>query len=497
MSKMSWWLALACCLCLLPRMAWAGTKSRENGTEDGVLTREATVREGLDAFNRGDYTVALPILENQAEQGDASAQDVLAYMYENGWGTRRDFSKAVYWYRKAAMQGAPPSETSLGRMYQSGSGVERNDSYAAWWYQKAAEHNYPGARDRLNNLLNAGVEVSLPPELANNGSKVTAAQPVTVRTVPATLSAATRQKRSVTTGSIQFQTGEEILRGADGCGRIALGGVDPKYRQGAIDAAKQSVWDGVCADGLALGPGRLIYLRDNGELIGYSDMWMLDGRPIGRTFTQMYGVKNVYAGSRRESIAWNGEGYSRSISSREPKEPWEDQESLSVTRTPQDASQYVNFALVSKCGALKKSDSNHNDEPCIQESRQSPTGNYGDGKTHHYCKPRKCLELWQKLAAPLVAAFDELERAHAAEVASAKQPAERLLGPLTAEYQSQKAEAERLAAEEQHRVAAEAQRKALLATARQQEVTAASQARKPVSSPNLDALIKRMKESAK
>jgi len=34
-------------------------------------------------------------------------QDVLAYMYENGWGTPVDYSRAVYWYRKAALRGAP------------------------------------------------------------------------------------------------------------------------------------------------------------------------------------------------------------------------------------------------------------------------------------------------------------------------------------------------------------------------------------------------------
>lgn len=133
----------------------------------------ATLQEGLDAFGRNDYATAFPILKIKAGQGDPTAQDVLAYMYENGWATPVDFSKAVYWYRKAAMQGAAPSETSLGRMYQAGWGVERNYSYAAWWYRKAAEHNYPGARERLNILLNAGVGISLPPEFANSGNGAT------------------------------------------------------------------------------------------------------------------------------------------------------------------------------------------------------------------------------------------------------------------------------------------------------------------------------------
>lgn len=129
-----------------------------------------TLEEGLNAFNSGSYTIAFPILKGKAEQGDPSAQDVLAYMYENGWGTDLDYDEAVYWYRKAAMQGALPSETSLGRMYQNGWGVDANYSHAAWWYQKAAEGNYPGARDRLNVLLKAGVEISTPPEMSDSGN---------------------------------------------------------------------------------------------------------------------------------------------------------------------------------------------------------------------------------------------------------------------------------------------------------------------------------------
>jgi TPR repeat protein len=40
-----------------------------------------------------------------ADQGHASAQDNLAYMYESGKGVPQDYEAAVKWYRKAADQG--------------------------------------------------------------------------------------------------------------------------------------------------------------------------------------------------------------------------------------------------------------------------------------------------------------------------------------------------------------------------------------------------------
>lgn len=133
-------------------------------SQGSAFANSPTLQDGLAAFERQDYSVAFPIIRRKALDGDQTAQDVFAYMFENGWGTPVDANRAVFWYRKAAMQGTPPSETSLGRMYEEGFGVEKNLSYAAWWFTRAADHNYPGARERLNNLLRAGVRPATPPE---------------------------------------------------------------------------------------------------------------------------------------------------------------------------------------------------------------------------------------------------------------------------------------------------------------------------------------------
>ncbi|MGA3098963.1 MAG: hypothetical protein ABSF25_21105 [Bryobacteraceae bacterium] len=53
-----------------------------------------------------------------AEQGDAEAQDTLAYAYYRGQGVPQDYAEAAKWYRKAAEQGEAVAQHSLGTLYR-------------------------------------------------------------------------------------------------------------------------------------------------------------------------------------------------------------------------------------------------------------------------------------------------------------------------------------------------------------------------------------------
>ncbi len=70
--------------------AWARTQ----GVEYGVL-----------AYEHGDYATALRVLRPLAEEGDASAQFHLGFLYRQGWGVPEDYTEAVRWLRKSANQG--------------------------------------------------------------------------------------------------------------------------------------------------------------------------------------------------------------------------------------------------------------------------------------------------------------------------------------------------------------------------------------------------------
>ena len=462
MSKMSWWLVLACCLCLLPRMTWAATGWSEYRTENGCVLYVSYANQYPPTYQwSGTCEAGKPISGpgklTQTSSGDCSI--FTGEMFEGYWIGRVNMEK-------------------LGTSCQ-GAVLRKKD------------FEFPAPSEVVARYKTAKARPTAATEPRPTATESPAAGNTAVM-----LSAASRQKRSITASTVQLQPGEDLLRGADGCGRIWVG--DPKFRKTVIDSAKSFTWDGACSDGLALGPGKLIQLGDKGQPVSISEMWMLHGRHIGRGTTVVYPMTH-YAGSRNEIIEWNGESYSRSLDSRSPTEPQAGKEWLSAAHRPQDVTRRVSFTMLATCLDPEKygKKKNYNGEPCIAEYRYPTAGDDQDGRVPHYCKPGKCVSLWEELVGPLVADFDEFERMHAAEIAAAKQSAELMLGPLTAEYQAQKTEAERLVAEEERRVAAETQRKAQIAAARQQEVTAANQARKPVSSPNLDALIKRVKESAK
>ncbi len=51
------------------------------------------------------------------QQGYASAQNNLGYMYDQGQGVPQDYEQAIDWYRKAAEQGYAEAQCNLGSMY--------------------------------------------------------------------------------------------------------------------------------------------------------------------------------------------------------------------------------------------------------------------------------------------------------------------------------------------------------------------------------------------
>ena len=76
------------------------------------------IEDGEAARDRKDYATALRLFRSLAEQGDATAQEHLGVMYENGLGVPEDYAEAVHWFRRAADQGLKTAQWFLGTMYQ-------------------------------------------------------------------------------------------------------------------------------------------------------------------------------------------------------------------------------------------------------------------------------------------------------------------------------------------------------------------------------------------
>jgi len=93
--------------------------------------------KAIDAYSSGNYQTAIELFLPSAEDGDATAQLYLGWIYE-GEGVLRDESRAFYWYRTLAEQGDEKGAYNLGRMHELGMGATRDLILAQMWYNVSA-----------------------------------------------------------------------------------------------------------------------------------------------------------------------------------------------------------------------------------------------------------------------------------------------------------------------------------------------------------------------
>jgi TPR repeat protein len=120
------------------------------------LSWSADFQKGLSAYNSGDYTTALREWKPLANQGNATAQNNLAAMYDNGQGVPQDYTTAVKWYTLAAKQGNADAQYNLGAMYSTGQGVGQDYRAAVKWYTFSAKQGDAGAQTNLGGLYANG-----------------------------------------------------------------------------------------------------------------------------------------------------------------------------------------------------------------------------------------------------------------------------------------------------------------------------------------------------
>jgi len=76
----------------------------------------------------------------------------LGYMYEQGRGVAKDYSRALRLYQAAANKRHPGAYTRMGFMHHHGMGVDQNIEKALQWYKQAIELGCPAAPKKLLNL---------------------------------------------------------------------------------------------------------------------------------------------------------------------------------------------------------------------------------------------------------------------------------------------------------------------------------------------------------
>ena len=130
------WLSLlhllCICLLLLAVAAFPAAPSL-------AAPADAAFRQGLSAYNSGDFARAMKIWLPLAEAEDAPAQAGIGFMYHRGMGVPVDNRKAAYWLRKAAEHGQPEGQLMLGSLYFYGAGVEKSYVKAYAWCDLAQD----------------------------------------------------------------------------------------------------------------------------------------------------------------------------------------------------------------------------------------------------------------------------------------------------------------------------------------------------------------------
>ena len=104
------------------------------------VAEAAPILKADAAVNRSDHVTAERRIILLAQRGNAHAQAMLGFMYENGYGVPQSYDVAVYWYLQAAEQGDPGGQYQLGLMYNKGFGVPQNLILAHTWLNLAAAH---------------------------------------------------------------------------------------------------------------------------------------------------------------------------------------------------------------------------------------------------------------------------------------------------------------------------------------------------------------------
>ena len=138
-------LAAAAALAFLPASAFA-----------------QSVRDGIAAWQKNDFSGAVAIWRPLATAGDADAAFNLAQAYRLGKGVPLSLSSAQSWYERAARTGHVDASTSLGiLLFQNG-----DRQKAMVWLRQAAEAGEPRALLLFGTALFNGDGVPVDPVLA-------------------------------------------------------------------------------------------------------------------------------------------------------------------------------------------------------------------------------------------------------------------------------------------------------------------------------------------
>jgi TPR repeat protein len=109
--------------------------------------------------NRAEDEATAKEVRKSAEAGNASAQNRLGLLYDEGLGVPQDYRQAKEWFEKAAKQGHVGAQVNLGTLYLQGAGAQQSAQMALFWFSRAAEQRDSLAFSKLGWMYAQGHEV--------------------------------------------------------------------------------------------------------------------------------------------------------------------------------------------------------------------------------------------------------------------------------------------------------------------------------------------------
>lgn len=109
--------------------------------------------ESKIALKLHDYNKALRLLGPQAVRDNADAQYHLALLYRTGKGTKQNYKKAFYWFKRSANNGNVRAQYNCGILFENGYGVKPNKRKAMRWYKMAAKNGHQKSKAKLKSGL--------------------------------------------------------------------------------------------------------------------------------------------------------------------------------------------------------------------------------------------------------------------------------------------------------------------------------------------------------
>ena len=111
--------------------------------------------KGFTHFKKGEYSKALKIWTEEADNGEVNAIYNIGLLYFFGNGVNKDLSIAYNYCKKAALKGLARAQNNLAYMYLNGMGTNKDyvNSYA--WSLIAIKHGYnsQGIKDSVKMYL--------------------------------------------------------------------------------------------------------------------------------------------------------------------------------------------------------------------------------------------------------------------------------------------------------------------------------------------------------